>query len=200
VSRPADDAVVIADQQQLIRTGPRSYSEVATLLAPTRRDGLVTLAAVMAAAAASLTRFGLSAEGLAGAVFLAVIALLAVADHRAGIYPNLIVLPACVVVLVLTLPAGGHRFGLHLAAGLALGAVLFAVALAFPGGIGMGDVKVAALIGFALGGATLIAAGVALLGFLLVCLWARSLETRRSFRTWPIWAAVAASAFLLGGW
>jgi len=188
--------------QQRVPGGTRSAAGVATLLMPEARGGLVSLAAALVGASASLIRFGPSAEGLAGAVFLALIGLLAVADHRSRTYPNLIVLPAYAVVLIMTLPGGFHRSEIHLAAGFALGGVLLAVALAFPGSIGMGDVKVAALIGFALGGAAVIAAGVLLFCTLSVLAYVRfrPFETRASIPSWPIWVAAAAIAFLVGGW
>lgn len=191
---------MVASQQDRVPGATRTSPDVATLLMPDARGGLVTLAAVLFGAAASLVRFGPSAEGLAGAVFLAVIGLLAVADHRSGRYPNLIVVPAYAVVLLLTLPGGAHRTVIHLAAGFALGGALLAVALAFPGRIGMGDVKVGALIGFAVGGSTLIAAAVVVVGFLLALVWSRFYGTRRRVPTWPLWVAAAASAFLVGGW
>jgi leader peptidase (prepilin peptidase)/N-methyltransferase len=101
-------------------------------------------------------RFGASWE-LPAFLFLAGVGvLLAVIDLQHRLLPNRIVLPsiaaAAVLLLIAALPGQEWPTFLQACAG---GAVLFAVflvmALISPRGIGWGDVKLAALIGLALG-------------------------------------------------
>jgi len=85
------------------------------------------------------------------AVFAAVLVVLAVVDYRTRKLPNLIVLPATAFVLAAQValdPGGALEY-----VGAALGASLFLLvpALVKPEGMGMGDVKLALLLGAALG-------------------------------------------------
>jgi leader peptidase (prepilin peptidase) / N-methyltransferase len=90
------------------------------------------------------------------APFLGLMVALALIDARHRIIPNRIVYPALAVFAVAVLAVALWSPGLSLAtAGLGLlvyGGSLFVVALLFPAGMGMGDVKLAALIGLVLGG------------------------------------------------
>jgi leader peptidase (prepilin peptidase) / N-methyltransferase len=93
--------------------------------------------------------FGLTADTLVAAFFCAVLVAVSAIDVEHRIIPNRIVLPAAVVVLV-------ANTALHPSPRWALGALgasgfLFAAALAYPAGMGMGDVKLALLMGAALG-------------------------------------------------
>jgi leader peptidase (prepilin peptidase)/N-methyltransferase len=70
-------------------------------------------------------------------------------DIERRIVPNRVVLPAALAVLVLdTL---WHPSPVWAIGALGLAGFLFLVALAYPGGMGMGDVKLALLIGALLG-------------------------------------------------
>lgn len=93
--------------------------------------------------------FGPTVEGAVAAFFCAVLVAVSVIDLEHRIIPNRIVLPAAAAVLV-------ANSLLTLSPQWALGAVgasgfLLAAALAYPGGMGMGDVKLALLMGAALG-------------------------------------------------
>ena len=93
--------------------------------------------------------FGATAEGAVAAFFCAVLVAVSAIDVEHRIIPNRIVLPAAVVVLV-------ANTALTLSPQWALGAAgasgfLLAAALAYPAGMGMGDVKLALLMGAALG-------------------------------------------------
>jgi leader peptidase (prepilin peptidase) / N-methyltransferase len=93
--------------------------------------------------------FGLTADTLVAAFFCAVLVAVSAIDVEHRIIPNRIVLPATVVVLLAnTALQPSPRWALG-----ALGAsgFLFAAALAYPAGMGMGDVKLALLMGAALG-------------------------------------------------
>ncbi len=105
------------------------------------------------------------------AAFLAVLLAVSFIDVRHRLIPNRIVYPAFVVALVavaaLDLAGRGPNL-LHALIGLAaFGGGLLVIAIVSPKGMGMGDVKLAGLIGLALGAVSLsrvgVAAGVAIL-------------------------------------
>jgi len=93
--------------------------------------------------------FGLTAEAAIAAFFCAVLVAISAIDFEHRIIPNRIVLPATVVVLVAnTLRDPSPQW---LVAALAASAFLLTAALIYPAGMGMGDVKLALLMGAALG-------------------------------------------------
>lgn len=101
-------------------------------------------------------RFGWSADLPAWAWFVAVGLLLGVIDLREHLLPNRVLLPGFVgTVLLLTLAAaldGAWESLLRaLLAGVVGFAVLLVMALVAPSGMGMGDVKLAGLLGLVLG-------------------------------------------------
>jgi leader peptidase (prepilin peptidase) / N-methyltransferase len=105
-------------------------------------------------AGASL-RFHATYKAALLALFFAVMLAIAVIDVERRIVPNRIVYPSLVLfgLLVALGALGGDHLNLA-AAGLgflAYGGGLLLVALVAPGGMGMGDVKLAALIGLVLG-------------------------------------------------
>jgi leader peptidase (prepilin peptidase) / N-methyltransferase len=113
---------------------------------------------VVAAAVFALVglRFGWSAELPAWTWFLAVGLLLGVVDLREKLLPNRVLLPGIAgTALLLTLAAAvDDAWPALLRAGVAAAAcfaVLLVMALIAPAGLGMGDVKLAALLGLVLG-------------------------------------------------
>jgi leader peptidase (prepilin peptidase)/N-methyltransferase len=93
--------------------------------------------------------FGLSFETLIAAFFCAVLVAVSAIDLEHRIIPNRIVLPAAVVVLAAnTLRDLSPEWAI---AAFGASGFLFAAALAYPAGMGMGDVKLALLMGAALG-------------------------------------------------
>jgi leader peptidase (prepilin peptidase)/N-methyltransferase len=99
--------------------------------------------------AACTWKFGLSGATAVASFFCLVLVAVSATDIEHRIIPNRIVLPAAAIVLV-------ANTALHPSAQWALGALaasgfLFAAALAYPKGMGMGDVKLALLMGAALG-------------------------------------------------
>ena len=94
-------------------------------------------------------KFGLSWEAVVASFFCVVLVVLSAIDIDRRIVPNRIVLPAAVVVLVAQTVL--HPSVEWLAAGLGASLFLLLAALAYPRGMGMGDVKLALLLGFALG-------------------------------------------------
>jgi leader peptidase (prepilin peptidase)/N-methyltransferase len=93
--------------------------------------------------------FGLSGKAVVAAFFCIVLVVLSAIDLTHRIVPNRIVLPAALAVLV-------AQTALEPSPEWALGALgasgfLFVAALAYPAGMGMGDVKLALLLGAMLG-------------------------------------------------
>jgi leader peptidase (prepilin peptidase)/N-methyltransferase len=99
--------------------------------------------------AACLVAFGFTLHALAAAVFCAALVVVTATDLTHRIVPNLVVLPAAAIVCVLMTAA--EPSAEWAIAGLGAAAFLLVVALAYPGGMGMGDVKLALLMGVALG-------------------------------------------------
>jgi leader peptidase (prepilin peptidase) / N-methyltransferase len=93
--------------------------------------------------------FGLSAEAGVAAFFCAVLVAVSAIDLEHRIIPNRIVLPATVVVLAAN--TARDLSPEWIVAGLAASGFLLAAALAYPAGMGMGDVKLALLMGVVLG-------------------------------------------------
>lgn len=105
-----------------------------------------------------------TAHAVLSAVLLLVVVPCAVIDVRRRIIPNRITGPAAVaaVILGLALDPAGEPARLAWAAGA--GGFLLAAALANPAGMGMGDVKLVAVMGLLLGAPVVVALLVALLG------------------------------------
>src|SRR5213596_2147646 len=100
-------------------------------------------------ATACFVVFGLTGIAVLSAFFCAVLVAVTSTDLTHRIVPNRIVLPAAAIVLV------GHTL-LDPSPAWVLGALgasgfLFVAALAYPAGMGMGDVKLALLVGAMLG-------------------------------------------------
>jgi leader peptidase (prepilin peptidase)/N-methyltransferase len=70
-------------------------------------------------------------------------------DHQ--IIPNVLTLLGAILAIGLTAALQPHRLPEHLIAGLAAAGFLFAAVLAYPRGMGMGDVKLAGVMGLFLG-------------------------------------------------
>jgi leader peptidase (prepilin peptidase)/N-methyltransferase len=111
---------------------------------------------------------GLKVDGVGelwpGLVLVSVLVLVAAIDIEHRIVPNRILAPAALTALLLWLLADPDRVLENLIAGSVAGGFLLVAAIAYPGGMGMGDVKLAAVMGFFLGRAV---APALLVGFLL---------------------------------
>jgi leader peptidase (prepilin peptidase)/N-methyltransferase len=99
--------------------------------------------------AACFLAFGLSLRAAAAAVFCAALVVVTTTDLEFRIVPNRVVLPASAIVLALD--TAWERSPKWALAGLAASGFLFLAALVSPQGMGMGDVKLAFLIGVGLG-------------------------------------------------
>src|SRR4051812_17456577 len=133
--------------------------------------GPATIGAAAGAAALGVVRLGLTSHGLLAAGVLAVLVVLSSIDLQARVLPNRIVYPATAAVLAWQLAFFPARAGEWVLAALGAGAFLLLPALIRPGAMGMGDVKLAALLGAALGRDVLSALTLGLLGMLPVALW-----------------------------
>ncbi|MBC7597166.1 MAG: prepilin peptidase [Kineosporiaceae bacterium] len=108
-------------------------------------------------AASTASALGASIVGLAAFLYLAAVSIaLALIDLDTHRIPNVIVLPAYIVgLLMLGLAAilGGDYASLLLAGTgcLAMGLAYLVMAVAYPGGMGFGDVKLAGVLGLFLG-------------------------------------------------
>jgi leader peptidase (prepilin peptidase)/N-methyltransferase len=114
---------------------------------------------------ACVLAFGLTAYAAVAAFFCATLVAVSVTDLERRIIPNRIVLPATAVVLL-------AQTALHPSPEWALGALgaslfLFLAALAYPAGMGMGDVKLALLLGAMLGRTVPVAMMIAMVAALV---------------------------------
>ncbi len=94
-------------------------------------------------------KFGFTWDTLIASVFCAALVAVSATDYERRIIPNRIVLPAAAFVLVANTIV--HPSVEWLAAGLGASGFLLLAALAYPAGMGMGDVKLALLLGVMLG-------------------------------------------------
>jgi leader peptidase (prepilin peptidase)/N-methyltransferase len=115
------------------------------------RAATVTGAVAVAVAIAAFVHFGIDARGLIAAVFGAVLVVLAGFDLAQRRIPNRIVLPAIGGILAAQLVFFPGEALEWILAGVLSGLVLFLPAVLRAGAVGMGDVKLAALLGVGLG-------------------------------------------------
>jgi leader peptidase (prepilin peptidase) / N-methyltransferase len=114
---------------------------------------------------ASVLAFGFSAEAAVASFFCAALVAVSVVDLERRIIPNRIVLPAAAVVLAAqTLLFPSPEWAL---AAFAAALFLFLAALAYPAGMGMGDVKLALLLGAMLGRTVPVAMMIAMIAALV---------------------------------
>lgn len=99
--------------------------------------------------AACVWKLGISADAAVAALFCATLVAVAVIDLEHRIVPNQLVLPAAAVILVAQTAL--HPSVEWVVAALGAAALLLAAVLAYPKGMGMGDVKLALLLGAMLG-------------------------------------------------
>jgi leader peptidase (prepilin peptidase) / N-methyltransferase len=109
----------------------------------------VALGAVLAAAA--LLRLGVTPAGVLSAGVLAVLGVLTVIDLQVRLLPNRIIVPTLAAVLAWQLVFLPERFVEAVVAGIAAAGFLWLPSLIRPGAMGLGDVKLAGLLGAALG-------------------------------------------------
>ena len=148
-------------------------------------------------------RTGPSGWSVVAAATVALVVWVAAIDLETRLLPNRLILPATALVLAASAVLAPNGFGEHAVAALAAGGFLFGAAVLRPGDLGMGDAKLALLLG-ALLGRTVLQALV--LGFCLVAIAGLVLLARygkpalkRHLPLGPFLAAGAIGALLLGG-
>lgn len=135
---------------------------------PSRRILFVTAATALLACGSGL-EFGFTFEALIAAVFCWILVVITRTDLEHRLIPNRVVLPGALVVLVARTiddPSVGW-----IAAALGAGLVLFVIALIYPRGMGMGDVKLAFFLGAGLGLTVAVALFAGFVAAFLPALW-----------------------------
>ena len=131
-------------------------SEVVPVEAPEQRRRVDASWAIAYGLAAFLSllgaiRYGLHPETLVVVFVISTLVVISKHDLERHIIPNRIVLPAWLAVLFAHLAIHPHHWLESLVASFGAGAFFLVVQLAYPAGLGMGDVKLALLLGAALG-------------------------------------------------
>ena len=165
-----------------------------------------TVAAATAAvvALACLVLHGLGIDVLFGTAFVAVLAAVSVVDWEERRIPNRIVLPAAAFTVTAVFVLHPDELRASLIAGVAAFAFFFVPALfASSKTVGMGDAKLALLVGLGLGGDALLGFFVTSFvagGFALALILTRGSEARKEGLPFgPFLALGAAVALIVGG-
>lgn len=118
-------------------------------------------AATALLAAGAIAHFGPTLTGVAAALLAMVLVPVVVIDLEHQLIPDVIVLPAAAVGLALGIAAHPDHWWVPVVAALGAGGFLFALWVAYPGGMGLGDAKFALLLGAVLGLSVIPALGIA---------------------------------------
>lgn len=167
-----------------------------------KRSPVLSGTAVLVAAAlavATVARIGVDAEGIAWAAAQVVLVFIAWFDALERRIPNVVVLSAAAASLALRIAFARHTLRESVLAAMVAFAVFFVLALITRGGLGMGDVKLAGLIGLLLGrdAVTALLLGGLIGGVAAVVLLARGASRTTSFAYGPYLAAGAAVVIVL---
>jgi leader peptidase (prepilin peptidase) / N-methyltransferase len=101
--------------------------------------------------AAATYEFGVGYGLLSALVLISILIALGGIDLEHRLLPNVIVGPAALTGFALSVLQSPERWWLYLVSALAVAAALFALAIVYPGGMGMGDVKMGGMLGAFLG-------------------------------------------------
>jgi prepilin signal peptidase PulO-like enzyme (type II secretory pathway) len=158
------------------------------------------IALATALAAVAFLRLGLTSDGVLAASVLAVLGVLSVIDLESRVLPNRILGPAAAGVFLLQAALFPDRIVESVVFALAASLLLFLPTLFNRGAMGMGDVKLAGLLGLALGGKVLLALTVGSLASVPVALIALARGSSLRTATLPFgpFLAFGASLALLG--
>jgi leader peptidase (prepilin peptidase) / N-methyltransferase len=117
------------------------------------RYPLVELVVGLAFAATAVVFRDAPGQLALGLLFVAMLAAITLTDLERRIIPNSILLAGAIAGLVLAAATDPSSLPERAIAAAAAGGLLLAIGLAYPRGMGMGDVKLAAVMGLYLGGA-----------------------------------------------
>lgn len=112
-------------------------------------------------AAAAILTFGPTFEGLAAMILVLTLVPVVVIDLEHKLIPDVIVLPAAAAALALAIAEQPDRWWVPTIAAVGASVFLLVLALVYPGGMGLGDVKLALLLGAVLGASVVPALAVA---------------------------------------
>jgi leader peptidase (prepilin peptidase)/N-methyltransferase len=115
------------------------------------RYPLTELATAILFAATVIVLWNDAGEIAIGLVFIAMLVAITLTDLEQQIIPNRILAPAAIVGLALVVATDPSSIPERAISAAAAGGVLFVAALAYPRGMGLGDVKLAAVMGLFLG-------------------------------------------------
>jgi len=131
-----NDAIVTSN------TGETPHRDIARIATISAAAFLSSLGAI---------RYGVHAETLVVIFVICTLVVISRHDLERRIIPNRIVLPAWIAVLLAHLALHPHHWVEWLIGSFGAALFFLAFALAYPAGLGMGDVKLALFIGAALG-------------------------------------------------
>ena len=100
---------------------------------------------------AAAYEFGFGLPLISALVLICALIVLAGIDLEHRLLPNVIVAPAAILGLAISVLQDPERWWVYLASSVAIAGGLLALALAYPGGMGMGDVKMGGMLGAFLG-------------------------------------------------
>ncbi len=115
-------------------------------------------------AAGAIVGFGPTWEGLSAALLGVALVPVVVIDLEHKLIPDIIVLPAAALCLAAAIASDPRTWWVSVAAALGASGFLFLLWLVHPGGMGLGDVKLALLLGAVLGASVVPALLVAFAG------------------------------------
>lgn len=117
--------------------------------------------ACAALAAGAMWAFDSSWQGVAAAILAVVLVPVVVIDLRHRLIPDLLVLPATALALAAAILDDPGRWWVPVAGCVGAAGFLFVLWVIYPGGMGLGDVKLAGLIGAVLGASAIPAMAIA---------------------------------------
>lgn len=179
------------------RSAPARSDRTATLLAAAALGGVVVAAALSPVFAEDLR------SALLGILLVGLLVPIALIDLERRIIPNRLTGPGAIAAVAIGLATDPAAVPDQLAAGAAAGGLLLLAALARPDGMGMGDVKLASLIGLCLGAAVAVAllvafVAAALFGVAVIARRGAAAGRRTTFPFGPFLAVGAITALLAG--
>jgi leader peptidase (prepilin peptidase)/N-methyltransferase len=131
--------------ESVMATNPPETARNADLI----RNATIAVAAFLSLLGA--IRYGMHLETLVVIFVISVLVVISRHDLQDRIIPNRIVVPAWIAVLLAQIAIYPGHWVQWVVASFGAGLFFLAVALAYPAGLGMGDVKLVLLIGAALG-------------------------------------------------